>query len=143
MCSYFRSKISADTLSTVRQLRQCQGTSCNEYPCSFYTRVSHTHLTEKHLKNAAYVRIHKNGLRPSHSTVPPSNFALTKSPVLKPAPGRIFLNTLPLAIPTSSVDGPSQPRKHMKIFSSYHHSSCRAAMKRSLNKIAGLGGRLS
>ena len=40
----------------------------------------------------------------------PPNFSLTKSSVLKPAPGRISWNTVPLTTRTSSVDSPPQTR---------------------------------
>ena len=67
----------------------------------------------------------------------PHNFSLTKSPVLKPAPGRISWNTAPLAAPTSSFDRPLQTRKSLRMLFSLHPSSCLAAMKRSLMKITG------
>ena len=71
----------------------------------------------------------------------PPNVFSTKSPVLKPAPGRISWNAVAPATSMSSFDSPLQPRKCTKIFSpSHHHSSCRAAVKRSLKEIAGFGG---
>ena len=70
----------------------------------------------------------------------PPDFSLTKSPVLKPDPGRISSNTVLLTTSMSSFDSPLQPKKYINIFSSWHHSSCRAAMKRLSKKIAGLGG---
>ena len=45
----------------------------------------------------------------------PPNFPSTKSPVLKPAPGRTSSNTVPLATTTSSIDSPLQTRKYVMI----------------------------
>ena len=72
----------------------------------------------------------------------PPTFLETKSPVLKPAPGRIYCNTVPLATPTSSFDRPLQTATCLRMLFSRHPFSCRAAMmmKRSLKKTAGLDG---
>ena len=46
----------------------------------------------------------------SCSTIAPPNVSLTKSLALKPAPGRISLNTVLVATPQSSFDSPLQTR---------------------------------
>ena len=50
-----------------------------------------------------------------YGSPPPPNFPLTKSPVLKPASGRISRNTVPLATPTLSFDSPFHTRKYVKL----------------------------
>ena len=70
----------------------------------------------------------------------PPNFSFTKSPILKPAPGRISLNTVPLATLTSLLDRPLLTRKRLGMRFSWHPFSCRAAIERSLKNFAGLGG---
>ena len=62
----------------------------------------------------------------ARSTVAPQTFFNEIAGVLKPAPGRISWNTMPRATSMSSFDSPLQPRIYIKIFSSLHHSSCRA-----------------
>ena len=47
----------------------------------------------------------------SSFTVAPPTFLQRKSPVLKPVPGRIYWNMVPLATSMSSFDVPSQLRK--------------------------------
>ena len=47
------------------------------------------------------------------------NFSLTKSSVLKPAPGRISSNTVPLAAPTSPFDSPFCEQEHIYILETF------------------------
>ena len=80
-------------------------------------------------------RVQRIGLR-----YPPHQLLFNEIAGFEPAPGRISWNTLPLATPTSLLDSttsPLQTRKHEKVDISWHPSSCRAAMKRSIKKIAG------
>ena len=74
----------------------------------------------------------------------PPNVSLTKSLVLKPASGHIY----------SAIRYPSPPGRHRSVvlcetresgntISPQHPSSCQAAIKRSLKKIAVWGGGLS
>ena len=71
----------------------------------------------------------------------PPNFSLTKSPMLKLAPGQFSSNTVPLATPTSSSDSPLCTQENiMKVLLSLHPSPCRAAVKRPPMKIAGFEG---
>ena len=74
----------------------------------------------------------------------PTNFSSTKPQVLKPAASRVSRNTVPIATPTSSLDSPLQTKKYMEdtLFVASFLVP-RAAMKRSLKKIAGFGGTLS
>ena len=71
----------------------------------------------------------------------PSDFSLTKSPVLKPTPGRISRNTVPLATQTSSFDSPLQIRKDIKLFF-FHNIHLRVGQQRNvrLKKSLVLGG---
>ena len=67
----------------------------------------------------------------------PPNVFLPKSPVLKPAPGRISCKTVPIAPPDAVLR--KQENVVINSFSLWQPSSCRAAMKRWLTKIAGFG----
>ena len=76
----------------------------------------------------------------------PPNFPLTRNRRFQNqrSPGRISRNTMTLDTtpsPTSSIDRPLHTRKHIDtlVFQLYP-SLCRAAMKRSLNKIAVFWG---
>ena len=46
----------------------------------------------------------------------PRNLSLTKSPVLKPAPGRVSSNTASLETPTWPIDRPLHTRKYVETF---------------------------
>ena len=70
----------------------------------------------------------------------PPNFSLTKQPVLKPASGCKSFNMVSLEIPKPLFDRPLHTTQYLKTFCSWHPSSCRAARKRSLQKIAGFEG---
>ena len=83
--------------------------------------------------------------------MPPPQYSLTKSPVLNPpAPARIAWDTVPPAIPTSSLHSPEQTSKYSRQHCLHsilylvippHYTSCREATKRSAKKIViFLGG---
>ena len=65
----------------------------------------------------------------------PPNFSLTKSSVLKPAPGRILCNAVPHATLTTSPNSPLHTAVILfKVMFFQLPFSCRAATKRSLKK---------